>query len=94
MLHLLSGITTYLDKKLQPCDTSLQLVKGVLMVGTKKDINPITGFVDLPIIDLKLQLRGISDHSEFDWDDKKALTKAIGLIALRSVRTTIPQEPS
>jgi len=33
-------------------------------------------------------------RSEFDFSDKKAITKAIELIALRSVRTTIPQEPS
>jgi hypothetical protein len=83
MLHLLSGLITYLDKKLQPCDPSVQLVEGVLTVGAKKDINPITGFVDHPIIDSKLRmlskkgydrrmkLLGIFDHSEFDFSDKK-----------------------
>jgi hypothetical protein len=72
MLHLLSGLITYLDKKLQPCDPSLQLVEGVLAVGAKKDTNPITGFVDHPIIDSKLKLGGIFDHSEFNFSDKKS----------------------
>ncbi|MFT6753849.1 MAG: hypothetical protein ACJA2O_004045 [Candidatus Azotimanducaceae bacterium] len=57
MLHILSGLITYLGKKQNPCDPSLQLVEGVLMVGAKKDINPITGSVDHPIIDSKLRMR-------------------------------------
>ena len=83
MLHLLSGLITYLDKKENPCDPSVQLVEGVLTVGAKKDINPITGFVDHPIIDSKLrllskkgydklmELLGVFDHSKFDFSDSK-----------------------
>jgi hypothetical protein len=73
--YILSGIIQYKNKHGE-CDPSNDLTDSVYSVAKKLNINPITGFVDHPVIDSALRLFGTQGYDEnmkllgrFDADD-------------------------
>jgi hypothetical protein len=55
MKHLLGSLITFRGKR-DACDPSNDLVDGVSKIGAEKNVNPVTGFVDHPIVDPQLRM--------------------------------------
>ena len=82
LMYLLAGIINCKNDK-RFCDPSRTLVDSVIEIGATRNINPVKGFVDHPIIDANLrpffkqgydrtmQILGRFDHAEFDVVDRK-----------------------
>ena len=75
MKHLLSGFIHYYSLR-KPCNPTNELIDGVSSIGASKNINPITGFVDHPVVDRRLRLllepgynRQMKLLAEFDSND-------------------------
>jgi hypothetical protein len=82
MKHLLGGFIQYLTLT-KPCNPTNELVDGVSSIGVARNLNPITGFVDHPVIDSKLRMLlkpgynqqmkmlGDFDYKDFEIKDKQ-----------------------
>jgi hypothetical protein len=75
MKHLLGGFIRYSSMK-KPCNPTNELIDGVSSIGVSENINPITGYVDHPVVDPRLRLllepgynREMKILAEFDSND-------------------------
>ena len=75
MKHLLGGFIRYSSMK-KPCNPTNELIDGVSSIGVSENINPITGFVDHPVVDRRQRLllepgynREMKILAEFDSND-------------------------
>jgi hypothetical protein len=82
MKHHLGGIIHYWGEN-KPCNPTNELVDGVISIGSAKNINPVKGFIDHPIIDAsfkmlnrqgynaQMQILADFDYADFDVSDRK-----------------------
>ncbi|NRP46573.1 hypothetical protein XMD543_000598 [Marinobacterium sp. xm-d-543] len=88
MKHLLGGFIQYWSLA-KPCNPTNELVDGVCSIGVARNLNPITGFVDHPVIDSKLRMLlkpgynqqmkmlGDFDHKDFDVKDQQLTDREV-----------------
>jgi len=94
MKHLLGGFIQYWTLK-KKCNPTNELVDGVASIGVVRNLNPITGFVDHPVIDSKLRMLlkpgynhemkmlGDFDYSYFDIVDRRLTVDEIEFHLMR-----------
>ena len=88
MKHLLGGFIQYWTLA-KPCNPTNELVDGVSSIGVARNLNPIIGFVDHPVIDSKLRMLlkpgynqqmkmlGDFDCKDFDVVDRQLTEKEV-----------------
>lgn len=82
MKHMLGSMIQFVNGKVK-CDPSNELVDGICKIGAEKQINPVQGIIDHPIIspglnmlekqgyDCKMKLIAEFDHQHFDFTDRQ-----------------------